>query len=88
MTTIDTRELMLKDYSLMDTEQLEALKSSIMHSIQHAEAGLTLWHREYTQIRIELAKRNLATMEALEPQHASATDGDPEYSAWVERGQG
>ena len=67
-TTLDARELIPVDYRLKSTEELEELKRSIMHSINSAEAGLQLWHREYTAIRIELATRVLNEVEASHEQ--------------------
>jgi len=46
------------DYSAMDIETLEALRQSIMHSINQAEEALPALHHEYTHIRLALvAKR-------------------------------
>lgn len=42
------------DYSAMPLEQLEALRQSIMHSINQAEDALPAWHHEYQQIRLAL----------------------------------
>lgn len=84
MTTLDQRELIVKHYELMPTDDLEQLKRSIMHSIQVSEQSNALWHREYTAIRIELATRSLNELEA-QPVSPINTDLlEPEYVAWRE----
>jgi hypothetical protein len=85
MTTIDQRELIVKHYELMTTDDLEQLKRSIMHSIQVSEQSNVLWHREYTSIRIELATRNLNALEAELPVNTDLLE--PEYVAWKGAGE-
>lgn len=51
----------------MPLEQLEALRQSIMHSINQAEESLPAWHHEYQQIRLALRVKR-AEAEALEGQ--------------------
>ena len=78
-TQLDRRELIPMDYSLLDTDQLEHLKASIMHSVIQSDIGQQALHHELTQIRLVLASRRIVERETLPlPLNADMA----EYPEW------
>lgn len=56
-TEFNPRELLIMDYALMELEELEELRSSLMHSMTIAENSVLCWHREYTKVRLAIKEK-------------------------------
>lgn len=78
---IDPRELIPFSYEQMTTEELEQLKTSVMHSVVRSDLAQQALHRELTAIRLILATRRIVEREL--PVNTDLLE--PEYVTWQGR---